>query len=481
MTLEQKQIVEKNKRAFILGVVTILCMAVLGAIGLFAGGSGNNTHYIVRLAFTLICLVVYLFMYKKFGHSIAFLRAGTYCMIVPYIYLVFTTTSPHMYSFMYPLSLSILFYMNKKFTKYACIGCGICNLILAVRLIKQDFSQVGMNFLFAIMTLCIVYSIVSLMEKQSKETMDEVLTQTEEQKKLMEKIREKNTGIEENLSIAYSLADELTGQLDSTMQASNQINEGVRYAAESIQSQTEMTSDISESLDTVVNKATIMNNSFNSTIQEVNEGNELVKNLQIQAEEVTSINNDTVVLTNELVQNASSVKDIISTILSISAQTNLLALNASIEAARAGEAGRGFAVVANEIRELSEKTRNSAEEIQNTINVLLNTIDETSTNINKAIDTSNKQTSLIGETGNKFNSIYGNTNELSVQIGDVTKEVDVCVDANSGVVDNISNLSATSEELAASAESSYSTAANCFGKMEELNEVLKKIQEISAQ
>lgn len=120
---------------------------------------------------------------------------------------------------------------------------------------------------------------------------------------------------------------------------------------------------------------------------------------------------------------SSKISEIIKNIDGIAFQTNLLSLNAAIEAARAGDAGAGFAVVAQEVRNLS---RRSAESAENTAILVEETIGTVKTGTQLAENTRAaflKVSSVFSTVDALIRDIYSASIEQSQGIEQISKAI----------------------------------------------------------
>lgn len=212
--------------------------------------------------------------------------------------------------------------------------------------------------------------------------------------------------VEKDGEIARQMAQEMEGK-NAEIQAKNEMIE--QLVAE--------VTDNFESLDSSIAEMSIGNNS--------------------NAEESTGISTsmcDVVAFCDHLKGSLERIQELLvkleennAEITDVAEETNLLSLNASIEAARAGEAGRGFAIIAENIKKLADHSKDTASDS-----------DLNKEQIQSAIE-----------------SLLDNAGKL--------------IDIIDGVNVRVTNLAASTEEIAASADMVSTISADLKDKMERLN------------
>ncbi|MFP6190694.1 methyl-accepting chemotaxis protein TlpB [Helicobacter pylori] len=170
--------------------------------------------------------------------------------------------------------------------------------------------------------------------------------------------------------------------MDKLVQIAQETQKSMKNSSTTLNSVKNKATDIASMMNTSIEQSQGLRKRLIETQGLVKESKDAIGDLFSQITESAHTEEELSSKVEQLSRNADDVKSILDIINDIADQTNLLALNAAIEAARAGEHGRGFAVVADEVRNLAGRTQKSLAEINSTIMVIVQEINDVSSQMN---------------------------------------------------------------------------------------------------
>lgn len=267
-----------------------------------------------------------------------------------------------------------------------------------------------------------------------------------------------------------TMAAQTSSTADEIGHAVEDISKGAVSQAEDIETASARIEEMGNVIGKIVNGVAVLDTTSDNMKQAGNQSTTIIHELSLSNDrtmEAIARIGEQVNATNE---SANKISEAIQLITSIAEETNLLSLNASIEAARAGEQGRGFAVVANQIQKLAEQSNESALKIAEIITELLNDSEKTVEVMGEVQQIVNEQQEKLDMTKNQFNSVSKGIDASRDETTGIKEQTVVCDGARSKVVDVITNLSAISEENAASTQETTAS-------MEELNATINLLAE----
>lgn len=483
--MNDEQLMRANKTsALILSVVEMyIAFSLIAAILV----TGFTIKFGIQFLVSFLALIFTVVLYPSKKKTSLYSKVIIYGALLTYAAVMLFNSLIYAQIYAFPIMAVTILFLDVKLAIKNSLVIAILSVVHILKFIvtgEIDSYELSMSFVLTIIILLMFYATISatkLLSAFQKENMASIIEKAEKEKEVSDKISKIGEKLVESFDTSSKIAEDLNNTVNTNHNAMKDIAESIGTTAETIQNQTNMTFEIKTNIENTEKESLVMYNISKDATKLVNDGMEALEILRRQAIGVAKDNESTIESTNKLSNRIKRVETIIDNISAISNQTNLLALNASIEAARAGEAGKGFAVVADEIRQLSEQTDKSTNEITKIITELVEDVSIVNDTISSSTKSIDKQNEMIKVTDDKFKEVNSKIKDLNStikNIDDMIKEVSLSSDK---ILEHISNLSATSEEVAATSQEGLKISERALEVLNRYDELTKQIYLLASE
>ena len=207
----------------------------------------------------------------------------------------------------------------------------------------------------------------------------------------------------------YSVSTSLASAAHEAYAVIEEIFSGFQKQSQEVARISTSAEELSATISETVKNVREVSNFSETAFQSANSSGEIIFSSLSGIYQVQEKMKELVRATKVVSDSSRNIANLTGDIMDITDQTNLLALNASIEAARAGDYGKGFRVVAEEVRKLSNRTGQIAQNITKMVkdfsssaDAVASSIDEISKIVVQRADEAKKGTEAISSISENF-------------------------------------------------------------------------------
>lgn len=480
MVLSEDQVKLCSKLIYILSIIMCGFWSLSARKEMMCG----TIHLYGFVCGIVLYIIVSSVLFFKAGRERKALYAMIYAYTALYIISLFAIKELCYFSYIIPIFFIVVLCLDTRLIS-ALSGIVLVMICISeyykttIHVISAQDDAVELSYnpiMFSVLLVAFILA-TRLLIRFMKEHQDKIVSASDRNEKIantvvstVEEINDKFGGIMENLT-------QINGQMEKNTMSMRAIADSTEETVSEITHQANMTTDIQEAIGKTMGNVEDAHKTTVDVLDMIEDGLGLAKDLTVQSQNVNDNTKQMTEIIKTLVGRVRDVSEITNAILSISNQTNLLALNASIEAARAGDAGKGFAVVADEIRNLSDETKTSTEQITEIIKELSQVTDNTMKILEESVDGINRQNQKIHDVNSKFTSSGESMNNLKKLVDGIVMDINKINESNITIVNSINQLSASTQEISSCSQESSNSSDKIMDKIDGFTNDIRGVYE----